>query len=77
MVLASPSWNKISNITVPFTVYSILTKLLQLHMKDIFVFMMGGGDYEALSNDIRQTDWDEIKSNDVDKYAQHLTNKLM
>ena len=43
MVLASPSWNKTSNITVPFTAYSILTKLLQLHMKDIFVFMMGGG----------------------------------
>ena len=36
----------------------------------------GGGGYEALSNDIRQTNWDEIKSNDVDKYAQDLTNQL-
>ena len=42
MVLASPSWNKTSDITVPFTVYSILIKLSQLHMKDIFGFMIGG-----------------------------------
>ena len=74
MVLASPSWNKTSDIIVPFTVYSILTKLLLLHMKDIFGFMIG--DYEALSNDIRQTNWNETKSNEIDKYAQDLTNQL-
>ena len=73
--MASPSWNKTPDITVQFTVYSILTKLLQLNMKNIFGFMIRGH-YEACSNDIRQTNWDEIKSNDVDKYAQDLTNQL-
>ena len=73
MVLASTSWNKTSDITVSFTEYSI--KLLQLHMKDIFDFMIRG-DYEVLSNDIRQTNWYEIKSNVVDKFAQDLANQL-
>ena len=39
-------------------------------MKDIYL------NYEALSYDMRQTNWDEIKSIDVDKYAQDLTNQL-
>ena len=40
------------------------------------IWLYDRGDYEALSNDIRQTNWDEIKSNDIDKYAQDLTNQL-
>ena len=40
------------------------------------IWLYDRGDYEALSNDIRQTNWDEIKSNDIDKYAQNLTNQL-
>ena len=73
MVLASPSWNKTSDITVPFTVYSILIKLLQLYMKDIFGFMKRG--ITKLFLMICQTNWDKINSNDVDKYAQDLTNQ--
>ena len=75
MVLASPSWNKTSDIIVPFTVYSILTKLVTASYER-HIWLYDRGDYEALSNDIRQTNWDEIKSNDIDKYAQDLTNQL-
>ena len=41
------------------------------------IWLYDRGDYEAFSNDIRQTNWDDIKSNDIDKYAQDLTNHII
>ena len=34
------------------------------------------GDYQSLSRDIRETDWESLKSNDIDIYASNITNRI-
>ena len=34
------------------------------------------GDYHSLSRDIRETDWESLKSNDIDIYASNITNHI-
>ena len=34
------------------------------------------GDYQSLSRDIRETDWESLKSNDIDIYASNTTNRF-
>ena len=34
------------------------------------------GDYQYLSRDIRETDWESLKSNDIDIYASNTTNRM-
>ena len=31
------------------------------------------GDFQSLSRDIRETDWESLKINDIDIYASHTT----
>ena len=33
------------------------------------------GGYQTLSRDIRKTDWESMKSNDIDIYASNITNR--
>ena len=34
------------------------------------------GDYQSLSRDIHETDWESLKSNDIDLYASNITNRI-
>ena len=34
------------------------------------------GDYQSLSHDIRETDWESLKINDIDIYASNITNRI-
>ena len=34
------------------------------------------GVYQALSRDIRETDWESLKSLDIDIYASNITNRI-
>ena len=34
------------------------------------------GDFQSLSRDIRETDWESLKINDIDIYASHTTNRI-
>ena len=41
--------------------------------RHIMLFDRGG--YQTLSRDIRKTDWESMKSNDIDIYASNITNR--
>ena len=34
------------------------------------------GDYQSLSRDIREFDWESLKSNVIDIYASNITNRI-
>ena len=34
------------------------------------------GDYQSLSRDIRETDCESLKSNDIDIYTSNITNRI-
>ena len=40
------------------------------------IMLFDCGDYQSLSRDIRETDWDSLKSNDIDIYASNITNRI-
>ena len=40
------------------------------------IMLFDRGDYQSLSRDIRETDWESLKSNDIDIYASNITNRI-
>ena len=40
------------------------------------IMLFDRGDYQSLSRDIRETDWESQKSNDIDIYASNITNRI-
>ena len=40
------------------------------------IMLFDRGDYQSLSRDIRETDWESLKSNDKDIYASNITNRI-
>ena len=40
------------------------------------IMLFDRGDYQSLSRDIRETDLESLKSNDIDIYASNITNRI-
>ena len=40
------------------------------------IMLFDRGDYQSLSRDIRETDWESLKSNDIDIYASNITKRI-
>ena len=40
------------------------------------IMLFDRDDYQSLSRDIRETDWESLKSNDIDIYASNITNRI-
>ena len=66
------------NIRYHCSVYFVLNfhkkKLAPAFYRHIMLF--DRGDYQSLSSDIRKTDWESLKINDIDIYASNITNHI-
>ena len=40
------------------------------------IMLFDRGDYQSLSRDIREFDWESLKSNVIDIYASNITNRI-
>lgn len=40
------------------------------------IWLFDRGDYESFSRDIRETDWETLKNNDIDIYASNITRRI-
>ena len=40
------------------------------------IMLFDRGDYQSLSGDIRETDWESLKSNNIDIYASNITKRI-
>ena len=40
------------------------------------IYLYDRGDYQSLSHDLRESDWNAIKNNDIDVYANNLTEHI-
>ena len=41
------------------------------------IMLFDRGDYQSLSRDIRETDWESLMSNDIDIYASNITKSYL
>ena len=41
-----------------------------------YIMLFDRDDYQSLSRDIREADWESLKSNDIDIYASNITNRI-
>ena len=65
------------NARYHFPVYFVLN----FHKNEVPAFyrhimLFDRGDYQSLSRDIRETDWESLKSNDIDIYTSNITNRI-
>ena len=40
------------------------------------IYLFDRGDYQTFSNDLMDTDWNSLKSNDIDTYAENITGRI-
>ena len=40
------------------------------------IYLFDRGDYKTFSNDLMDTDWKSLKSNDIDTYAENITDRI-
>ncbi|MCG8046167.1 MAG: reverse transcriptase domain-containing protein [Candidatus Thiodiazotropha endolucinida] len=40
------------------------------------IYLFDRGNYQTFSNDLIDTDWNTLKSNDIDTYAENITNRI-
>ena len=40
------------------------------------IYLFDRSDYQTFSNDLMDTDWNSLKRNDIDTYAEHITDQI-
>ena len=40
------------------------------------IYLFDRGDYQTFSNDLTDTNWNSLKSNDIDTYAENITDRI-
>ena len=40
------------------------------------IYLFDRGDYQTFSNDLMDTDWNSLKSDDIDTYAENITDRI-
>ncbi|MCG8116730.1 MAG: reverse transcriptase domain-containing protein, partial [Candidatus Thiodiazotropha endolucinida] len=46
------------------------------HVFHRHIWLFDRGDYQSFSHEVQNTNWNELKSNDVDTYAKNITDKI-
>ena len=64
------------DITAQFILFFNFDK----HMSPVFtrhIWLYSKGNYQSFSNELRETNWDALKNNDIDIYAANVTEQIM
>ena len=68
------------NFYLPFQTASItflsyiLFELAPLYKRRVFIY--DRGNYQAFSNDLVQTDWQTLKTENINTYAENITKRI-